>query len=107
MNWMKLRRTRKENERINIIFKKLCKIIELYGKGKWFKTNLKKMNDYREKRMKCNKKGLKEIVEDEWVWKRMNEYERGWMSMKEDGRGYRGLWRTEEDWWSFHVVLWK
>ena len=74
---MKLRRTRKENERINIIFKKLCKIIDLYGKGKWFKTNLKKMNDYREERMKCNKKGLKEI-------ERMNEYKRGWMSMKED-----------------------
>ena len=47
------------------------------------------MNEYRKERMEWNKKGLNEyeigwmsMKEDEWVWKRMKEYERGWMSMK-------------------------
>ena len=41
------------------------------------------MNEY--------ERGWMSMKEDEWVWKRMKEYERGWMSMKEDGKDYRGL----------------
>ena len=43
------------------------------------------------KRMNEYERGLMSMKEDEWVWKRMKEYERGWMSMKKDGKDYRGL----------------